>query len=73
LKKSESLANFLPKIEEILGKHGGRPHWGKLFSTSQEELAGRYPKYSSFEDLLKKYDPSKKFRNIFINRFFINY
>lgn len=72
-KKSDSLATFLPKIEEILGKHDGRPHWGKLFSTSQQELAGRYPKYSSFEELLKKYDPSKKFRNSFISRYFINY
>jgi xylitol oxidase len=72
-KKSDSLATFLPKIEEILGKHDGRPHWGKLFSTSQEELSSRYPKYSSFEGLLKKYDPSKKFRNSFIDRYFINY
>ena len=72
-KKSESLATFLPKIEEILGKNDGRPHWGKLFSTSQEELSSRYPKYSSFEGLLKKYDPSKKFRNSFISRYFINY
>lgn len=72
-KKSDSLATFLPKIEEILGKHDGRPHWGKLFSISQEELASRYPKYSSFEGLLKKYDPSKKFRNSFIDRYFINY
>jgi xylitol oxidase len=72
-KKSDSLATFLPKIEEILGNHDGRPHWGKLFSTPRENLIGRYPKYSNFEDLLKKYDPNKKFRNSFINRYFINY
>jgi xylitol oxidase len=72
-KKSDSLATFLPKIEEILGNHDGRPHWGKLFSTRRENLIGRYPKYSNFEDLLKKYDPNKKFRNSFINRYFINY
>jgi len=72
-KKSDSLQTFLPKIEEILGNHNGRPHWGKLFSTPRENLIGRYPKYSNFEDLLKKYDPNKKFRNSFINRYFINY
>jgi hypothetical protein len=32
-----------------------------LFSTPREELAGRYLKYSSFEDLLKKYDIDTKF------------
>jgi len=72
-KKSDSLHKFLPKVEEILGEHDGRPHWGKLFSTPRENLMGRYPKYSHFEELLKKYDPDKKFRNSFINRYFNNY
>lgn len=71
--KSDSLQTFLPRIEKILGNHDGRPHWGKLFSTPRENLMSRYPKYSNFEDLLKKYDPNKKFRNSFINRYFINY
>lgn len=72
-KKSDSLQTFLPKIEEILGNHNGRPHWGKLFSTQKESLMDRYPMYSRFENLLKKYDPNKKFRNNFIDRYFINY
>lgn len=72
-KKSESLQKFLQKIEEILGKHNGRPHWGKLFVTSRENLVGRYPKFSDFERILMKYDPNKKFRNSFIDRYFVNY
>ena len=64
---------LLPEIENILGKHGGRPHWSKLFEVNPAALAGRYPMYSKFEDLLAKYDPEKKFRNHFIDRYFKNY
>jgi len=72
-KKSDTLVDFLPRIEEILGKHHGRPHWAKLFSVKSDELSARYPKYSNFEALLKKYDPKKKFRNKFIDQYFLNY
>jgi xylitol oxidase len=72
-KKSDTLVDFLPRIEEILGKHDGRPHWAKLFSVKSDELSARYPKYSNFEALLKKYDPKKKFRNKFIDQYFSNY
>lgn len=72
-KKSDTLVDFLPRIEEILGKHHGRPHWAKLFSVRSDELSARYPKYSDFEALLKKYDPKKKFRNKFIDQYFLNY
>lgn len=72
-KKSDTLVDFLPRIEEILGKHHGRPHWAKLFSVKSDELSARYPKYSNFEALLKKYDPKKKFRNKFIDQYFSNY
>lgn len=71
--KSDTLVDFLPRIEEILGKHHGRPHWAKLFSVKSDELSARYPKYSNFEALLKKYDPKKKFRNKFIDQYFSNY
>jgi xylitol oxidase len=69
-RKSEELASFLPKIEEVLGKHQGRPHWGKLFSTSKEQLISRYPKYQEFKNLLRKYDPNGKFSNYFTNKYF---
>ncbi len=72
-RKSDSLVNFLPKIESILGKHDGRPHWGKLFDVPKDKLPSRYPKFSDFEVLLQKYDPNKKFRNNFINKYFSSY
>ncbi len=69
-KKSADIETFLPKIEQILGQNGGRPHWGKLFSTNKNQLITRYPKFSNFQQLLKKYDPDGKFRNQFIDRYF---
>ncbi len=69
-KKSKELASFLPKIEEVLGKHQGRPHWGKLFSTNKEQIISRYPRYQDFKNLLNKYDSNGKFSNKFINKFF---
>lgn len=69
-KKSGDLHSFLPKIEAVLGKHQGRPHWGKLFSTSKDELITRYPKYLEFKNLITKYDPYGKFSNNFVKKFF---
>lgn len=69
-KKSKELASFLPKIEEVLGKHQGRPHWGKLFSTSKEQIITRYPRYQDFKNLLNRYDSNGKFSNNFIDKFF---
>jgi xylitol oxidase len=69
-KKSAEVLNFLPLIEDILGKNNGRPHWGKLFTTTKDQLVTRYPKYIDFQALLKKYDPMGKFRNSFIEQYF---
>jgi len=69
-KKSADIHAFLPKVESILGKKSGRPHWGKLFSTPKEQISARYPKYQGFKELLGKYDPENKFRNNFIEKYF---
>ena len=69
-KKSAEIYDFLPVIENILGKNNGRPHWGKLFSTSKDQIANRYPKYQDFRSLLQKYDLGGKFRNNFIEQYF---
>jgi alditol oxidase len=34
---------LLPKIEAALAAYEPRPHWGKLFVLSDEDLAGRFP------------------------------
>lgn len=69
-KKSSEVKDFLPVIENILGKYNGRPHWGKLFSTPRAQLIERYPMYEEFRQLIQKYDSGNKFRNKFIEQYF---
>lgn len=69
-KKSSEIKEFLPVIENILGKNNGRPHWGKLFSTTKAQLTERYPKYEEFRKLIHEYDSGNKFGNNFIEQYF---
>jgi len=62
-----AVSKLLPVIEKELRPFKARPHWGKLFSTSPEELKSIYEKLPAFVDLCKTYDPQGKFRNEFLN------
>jgi len=59
---------LLPVIERELAPFHARPHWGKLFTTSPEELRSIYKKMPEFIALSRKYDPQGKFRNEFLNK-----
>ncbi len=60
----------LTEIEERLAPFAARPHWGKLFVTSPEPLRGRYPRFADFIDLMRHHDPTGKFRNELLDRYF---
>lgn len=64
----ENVQKVLPLIEKELGPFGYRPHWGKLFTMSGEELRGRYERMPEFVAMAKKFDPHGKFRNDFLKR-----
>jgi xylitol oxidase len=53
----------LGRVEQALAPFSPRPHWGKLFSMGQADLASRYPRYHDFTALTQGYDPGGKFRN----------
>jgi alditol oxidase len=59
---------ILPLIEERLKPFDARPHWAKLFTTPHEQIRQLYPKFGDFQALVKRYDPSGKFRNDFLNK-----
>ena len=59
---------LLPAIEEALRPFDARPHWGKLFTTDADELAGRYPRLGDFRALVRRFDPRGAFRNDFLDR-----
>jgi xylitol oxidase len=59
---------LLPAVEEALRPFDARPHWGKLFTTDADELAGRYPRLGDFRALVRRFDPRGAFRNDFLDR-----
>jgi xylitol oxidase len=58
---------MLPRVEAALAPFGMRPHWGKLFAASPEQLAAVYPRLPDFR-LVRGLDGDGKFRNEFIAR-----
>jgi alditol oxidase len=64
----DDVLTVLPQIESALAPFGVRPHWGKLFAASAEDLEAVYPKLPDFRRLLQKFDGGGKFRNEFVAR-----
>jgi xylitol oxidase len=62
-----AVRKVLPVIEKELAPYQARPHWGKLFTMSPNELRSLYKKLPEFVALSKKYDPQGKFHNEFLN------
>jgi alditol oxidase len=65
----DDVLTVLPQIESALAPFGVRPHWGKLFAASAEDLEAVYPKLPDFRRLLQKFDGGGKFRNEFVARY----
>ena len=59
---------LLADIEAALATYEPRPHWGKLFTFSDADLARRFPRLPDFLELTTTYDPTGKFSNTFIDR-----
>lgn len=45
-----------------------RPHWGKSFDTTPEEISALYPRAEDFRALARELDPDGVFRNTLIDR-----
>jgi xylitol oxidase len=54
--------------ERQLAPFGPRPHWGKVFTTPREDIRARYERLPDFLDLMRRFDPSGKFRNAYTAR-----
>jgi xylitol oxidase len=62
-----AVSRLLPMIERQLAPFGARPHWGKLFTMPHKRIAALYEKLPDFQRLVKKYDPTGKFRNDYLD------
>jgi len=63
-----AVSKLLPVIEKELAPFNVRPHWGKLFTISPEQIHSQYEKLPQFIELCQRYDPKGTFRNEFLNR-----
>ena len=56
-------------VEQQLAPFGPRPHWGKIFITSADDLASAYERLPDFLGLTRHYDDAGKFRNAYTARY----
>ncbi|MFT4215499.1 MAG: D-arabinono-1,4-lactone oxidase [Microbacterium sp.] len=59
---------YFAAVEEVMLAHGGRPHWGKMHTLDAAALRGRYPHFNDFTALRDRLDPSRAFRNPYLDR-----
>ena len=55
-------------LERQLAPFAPRPHWGKVFTTPPEDLRAGYERLPDFLALMRRLDPSGKFRNTYTTR-----
>jgi xylitol oxidase len=67
-RRPAEVAAITQAIEAILLPLGGRPHWGKLIHAGAFQLAPLYPRLEAFRALARRYDPTGKFRNAYLDR-----
>ena len=63
------LGRAFDAFEALMKGLGGRPHWGKGFRATPDELRAMYPEtYDRFVELLARTDPAGVFRTAFVER-----
>lgn len=67
LKDWTGVRAVLPRIEAALAPFDARPHWGKLSTLTGEKISPLYPRLPDFQELRRRYDPTGKFRNAFLD------
>lgn len=63
-------AGYFADFEELVRDYQGRPHWGKTFTRTADELRSLFPAYEEFEQHRRQLDPAGVFRNSFVDRVF---
>lgn len=59
---------LLPELEAMLAPFAARPHWGKVFAMTGQELETMYPQYDAFRRLRRKLDPRDAFLSPYVER-----
>ncbi len=64
----EDSAEYFAAIEKIMRGYDGRPHWGKMHTLNETELAQLYPHHADFVALRDQLDPHRVFTNPYLAR-----
>lgn len=59
---------YFDAVEQIMLRHDGRPHWGKLHSLTADRLRELYPRFDDFLALRDRLDPRRIFGNRHLER-----
>jgi FAD-linked oxidoreductase len=60
--------DYFRAVEEIMLRHSGRPHWGKIHYLDAERLRPLYPRFDDFLLLRNELDPKRLFANPYLDR-----
>ena len=52
---------YFKALEEVFRAHEGRPHWGKMHTLKQDDIAESYPMFSTFLKHRAEQDPNNVF------------
>lgn len=63
-------AAMFERFEQIMLRHGGRPHWAKDHSLRAPELAALYPRWADFLKARARLDPDGVFLNGYLREIF---
>jgi FAD/FMN-containing dehydrogenase len=63
-------ADYFKLFESIVTSVGGRPHWGKMHTSSASYLSTVYPRFSDFLEIRDSLDPSRLFANAYLQQVF---
>lgn len=66
--EAQSIDRYFAQFEQAMRELGGRPHWGKEFRVSAEQLRGMYPRFDEFCEAVAALDPDGLFRGRFLAR-----
>lgn len=64
----EDSSAFFKAAEAVFRRRGGRPHWGKVHSMTQADLAAAYPRFNDAMEVRRDIDPENRFVSPYMAR-----
>jgi FAD-linked oxidoreductase len=71
LSTQDNATEVFERFEPMMRRLGGRPHWGKCFSLTRQDLGAMYPdSFEKFRTIRKELDPRGVFANEMMQQLF---